>query len=93
MSGQAPCMDTNWEERKKYLSERSDEDQLFDIVGGAVYAYAQKKNEEAERWKNAYEFEKAKNEYFAQHCARYGIPVPDFSLGIPTPVPAVYMLI
>lgn len=87
MTEQAPYIGNDWQERKQRLAERSDEDELFDTVGGAVMNYARKKAKEAKEWERAYDEEKAKNEYLLKIMEQFGIPVPDFSMGIPPSVP------
>lgn len=73
----------NWQETQSRLANRSAEDVLFDTVGGAVMQYAQTKAAEAEQWENAYYKEKAEKEYLIALLKQNGIPVPDFSKGIP----------
>ena len=89
MTEQAPHMDSNWNERVKRISNRSAEDELFDAVGGAVFNYAQKKAAEARQWEDAYNVEKTQKEYLMKLLEQNGIPVPDFSSGIPTSIPVV----
>lgn len=89
MTEQAPHMNSDLEERFKRLSNRSAEDSFFDTVGGAMIRYKEEVSEEAEQWKNAYNTEKAKNEYLVKLLTQNGISVPDFSLGVPPSIPAI----
>lgn len=89
MTEQAPHMDSNWNERVKRISNRSAEDKFFDAVGGAAITYAKEKAEEARQWENAYNVEKAQKEYLLKILEQNGIPVPDFSSGIPPSVPII----
>ena len=73
----------DWQETQSRLADRSAEDVLFDTVGGAVMQYAQTKAAEAEQWEKAYNREKAEKEYLIDLLKQNGIPVPDFSKGIP----------
>lgn len=89
MTEQAPHMNSDLEERFKRLSNRSAEDSFFDTVGGAMIRYKEEVSNEAEQWKNAYNTEKAKNEYLVKLLEQNGISVPDFSLGVPPSIPAI----
>ena len=89
MTEQAPHMNSDLEERFKRLSNRSAEDCFFDTVGGAMIRYKEEVSKEAEHWKNAYNTEKAKNEYLVKLLEQNGISVPDFSLGVPPSIPAI----
>ena len=74
---------TNWQETQTRLADRSSEEVFFDTIGGAVMQYANDKAAEAEKWENAYNREKAEKEYLMALLKQNGIPVPDFSKGIP----------
>ena len=89
MTEQAPHMNSDLEERFKRLSNRSAEDCFFDTVGGVMIRYKEEVSKEAEQWKNAYNTEKAKNEYLVKLLEQNGISVPDFSLGVPPSIPAI----
>ena len=89
MTEQAPHMNSDLEERFKRLSNRSAEDSFFETVGGAMIRYKEEVSKEAEQWKNAYNTEKAKNEYLVKLLEQNGISVPDFSLGVPPSIPAI----
>ena len=89
MTEQAPHMNSDLEERFKRLSNRSAEDSFFDTVGGAMIRYKEEVSKEGEQWKNAYNTEKAKNEYLVKLLEQNGISVPDFSLGVPPSIPAI----
>lgn len=90
----APHIEFDFQERAKRLENRSAEEELSDTMNGAmdtiysgVFTYAKRKAEEAKQWENAYHAEKAKNEYLVMVMKQYGIPVPDFSIGIPINIP------
>lgn len=87
MTEQAPHMNSDLEERFKRLSNRSAEEEFLDAVGGAMIRYKEEVSKEAEQWKNAYNTEKAKNEYLVKMLIQNGILVPDFSLGVPPSIP------
>lgn len=87
MTEQAPHMNSDLEERFKRLSNRSAEEEFLDAVGGAMIRYKEEVSKEAEQWKNAYNTEKAKNEYLVKLLEQNGISVPDFSLGVPPSIP------
>lgn len=87
MTEQAPHMNSDLEERFKRLSNRSAEEEFLDAVGGAMINYTKAKNKDVEELKNAYYTEKAKNEYLVKLLEQNGIPVPDFSLGVPPSIP------
>lgn len=87
MTEQAPHMDSDLEERFKRLANRSAEEIFFDTFGGAFQNYTKAKNKEVEGLKNAYNTIKAQNEYLVKLMKQNGIPVPDFSLGVPPSIP------
>lgn len=87
MTEQAPHMDSDLEERFKRLANRSAEERFFDTVGAATINFVEEASKEAEQWKNAYNTVRAQNEYLVKLLKQNGIPVPDFSLGVPPSIP------
>lgn len=87
MTEVAPHMDFDIQECIQRLGCRSSKDKFFEAVAGASMAYAEETEAEAKQWENAYHAEKAKNEYLMKLLEQSGIPVPDFSMGIPPSVP------
>lgn len=89
MTEQAPHINSDWNERLKRLANRSVKDRFFDSVGAAMIIYEEEVSKEFEELKNAYNTEKAKNEYLVKLLEQNGISVPDFSLGVPPSIPAI----
>lgn len=89
MTEQAPHMDSDLEERFKRLANRSAEERFFDTVGAATINFVEEASKEAEQWKNAYNTVRAQNEYLVKLLKQNGIPVPDFSLGVPPSIPTI----
>lgn len=73
----------DWHESQSRLANRNAEEKLFDALGIAVAQYKDAKDKEVNEWRDAYYTKEKENEYLINLLKENGIPVPDFSNGIP----------
>ena len=87
MTEQASHNGFNWKKCEERLANRSPMEKFYETMVAASNELVKDLQEENQMLKNERDYEKAKNENLVMVMKQFGIPVPDFSIGIPINIP------
>ncbi len=87
MTEQVPHIEIDWRASVQRASSRDPMEEFCETMSVAAYRLVENLQNKNQQLKSELEYERKKNEYLIKLLEQYGIPVPDFSLGMPPAIP------